>query len=275
MIMKRRIHPFFFILLFLLSVLMTACAAKPTTENTIDGWAILVEKDFYGGDGTEDFSGDYINITRMRRVLEDAGWNPEHIHDLREFDRETLQAELDWLEDNADEDDIAILYISSHAEYLGGPASWFTSLADEWEQNPSQRKLLIISTCKAARFTNSVADDPSPHLSIAAVAENELGWYGNEEEGLPIIGSVFTYYFTDALQNPDADADQNGLVSVQEAVLMAEEQQRAYMHDVVLTVPEFLNLFHENDKYPDRDPGYPHVVMDDAIGEPLYLSLDN
>ena len=91
---------------------------------------------------------------------------------------------------------------------------------------------------------------------------------------MPIIGAVFTHYFTAALDNPDVDADGDGLVSVQEAVLTAEEQQRAYMHDVVLVVPEFVDMFHAEATAPEEDPDYPHVIMDDTIGEPLYLALD-
>ena len=73
----------------------------------------------------------------------------------------------------------------------------------------------------------------------------------------------------------NADTDGDGLVSVQEAALMAEELQRAYMHDVVLVVPEFLEMYHSIGVFPDEDPTFPDVILDDALGEPLYLDLDN
>jgi len=248
---------------------------EPSVDNPVDGWAVLAEKDDHNVE--PDLSVDYINIAQMRQALEVSGWNPDQIHDLREFNRGTLQAELDWLEESADENDIVILYVSAHSGYLTGRAGWVFRpeiFADEWAQIPSQRRLLIVDSCFAAKDTKAVASDPSPHLSVAAVSGNELGWMGIEEEGLPIIGGVFTHYFTGALDNPDADVDGDGMVSVQEAVLMAEEQQRAYMHDVVLVVPEFVEMFHAEGKSPEQDPTYPHVIMDDAIGEPLYLALD-
>lgn len=223
----------------------------------------------------DDMLVDYIDIARMRQVLEKSGWNPEQIHDLREFDRETLQAELDWLEENADKNDIVILYITSHGSYLSDELSWREFFADEWVQINSQRRLLIVDTCNAANFTNAVASDTRPHLSVAAVAGNEYGWKGLEEEGLPIIGGVFTYYFVEALENPDADTNSDGLVSVQEAALMAEGKQRAYMHEVVLVVPEFVAMYHALAVTPERDPTFPDVIMDDAIGEPLFLALDS
>jgi hypothetical protein len=46
------------------------------------------------------------------------------------------------------------------------------------------------------------------------------------------------------------------------------------MHDVVLTVPRFVERFHQVGVSPEKDPAYPHVVVDDAIGKALYLALD-
>jgi hypothetical protein len=193
---------------------------------------------------------------------------------LREFDRETLQGDLDWLEENADEDDVIFLYVAAHGRYLKDVVLWGEFFAGEWEQILSHRKLLVIDSCQAANYTGAVTDDPAPHLSVAAVAGDEYGWSGLEEEGLPIIGGVFTHYFAAAFDDPDADADGDGIVSVQEAALVAEGQQRTYMHDVVFAVPEFAESYHDIGVFPDQDPNFPHVVVDDTIGEPLYLMLD-
>ncbi len=116
--------------------------------------------------------------------------------------------------------------------------------------------------------------DPSPHISVAAVDGNEFSWKGIEEERLPIIGGVFTYYLTEALDDPSSDINGDGMVSIQEAVKTAEEKQRTYLHEVVIVVPEFLDMFHSIHSYPERDPSYPHVKVDEAIDEPLYLALD-
>ncbi len=83
--------------------------------NTVEGWAVLAEKDYYQGLNLTDMPVDYIDIILLRQVLENSGWNPDQIHDLREFNRETLQAELDWLEESADENDIVFLFVASHA----------------------------------------------------------------------------------------------------------------------------------------------------------------
>ena len=246
----------------------TAQPTAPAGERVVQGWAVLAEKDDYSDVDMSDLLVDYAGITQMRQLLEDAGWEPGQIHELREFDRETLQDDLDWLAENADEDDIVFLYVSGHGAYLREVLVWSEFFAAEWEQISSHRRLLVIDSCQAANYTSAVSGDPTPYLSIAAVAGDEYGWSGLEEEGLPIIGGVFTHYFAAAFGDPDADADADGFVSAQEAALMAEEQQRTYMHDVVFAVPEFLEMYRSAGVAPDEDPTFPHVVVDDTIVEP-------
>ena len=262
-----------------LLALVVACLAsctldKRTGDGVVNGWAVLAEKDDYSDVEMTDLLVEYINITQLRQRLLDAGWQESHIHELREFDRETLQDGLDWLAENADQDDIAFLYVSAHGKYLRDVVAWDQFFAADWEQIPSHRRLLVIDSCQAANYTSAISDDPAPHLSIAAVAGNEYGWSGLEEEGLPIIGGVFTHYLAATFDNPEADTDGDGFVSTQEAALMAEGQQRTYMHDVVFAVPEFLEMYHGSGAFPEKDPDFPHVVIEDTIGEPLYLTLN-
>lgn len=255
-------------------LMVTPVGTTSTDSNVVQGWAVLAQKDDYSDVDMADLPVDYAGVTQMRQVLEDSGWNPDHIHELREFDRETLLDDLDWLEENADEDDVVFLYVAAHGKYLSDVVLWGEFFSDEWEQIPSHRWLLVIDSCQAANYTGAVTGDPSPHLSVAAVAGDEYAWSGLEEEGLPIIGGVFTHYFAAAFDNPDADADGDGIVSVQEAASVAESQQRTYMHDVVLAVPEFVESYHDIGVFPDQDPDFPRVIVDDTIGEPLYLMLD-
>jgi hypothetical protein len=243
-------------------------------DGVVLGWAVLAEKDDYDDVDMTNLPVNHIGITQMRQALVDSGWDPDQIRDLREFDRHSLEEGLDWLAEHADQDDIVIVYVAAHGQYLRDTLNWGGFLPPEWAQIPSHRRLLVIDSCQAANYTSAVSADTAPYLTIASVAGDEYGWSGLEEEGLPIIGGVFTHYFAAAFGNPGADADGDGLVSAQEAAMMAEDQQRAYMHDVVFAVPEFLEMYHGAGAFPDQDPAFPHVVVDDALGEPLFLTLD-
>ena len=245
----------------------------PPGDGVVEGWAVLAEKDDYTGLGTS-LMIDYINVEQMRQVLEESGWDADHIREIREFDLETLQAGMDWLAENTDGDDVVMLYITGHGTYLGKYLGWYDFAAEYWKQIPSSRRLLIIDACNAAKYTRVVRRDRIPYLAIASVARDEYGWAGLENEGLPIIGGVFTHYFAAAFEDPAADSDGNGYVSAQEAAAVAEAQQRIYMHEYVFADERFLEDYHDLGSTPEEDPDYPHVVIDDSVGEPLYLSLD-
>ena len=273
---KQNFH--FISILFTITLMLSACGGQTNKpiDSLVEGWAVLAEKDDYKDVGMADLIVDYIDIIRVREALVKQGWDPDQIHDLKEFTRKDLEEELDWLEENADDNDIVFFYVTSHGNYLSEVVSWRKFFGEQWAQIPSQQRLLLVDSCTAAHFTNAVKSDPGSHLSIAAVDGDEYGWKGLEEEGLPIVGGVFTYYFVEALENPasDADTDGDGLVSVQEAVLWAEDQQQIYMHEVVFAVPEFIESYHAIGVSPELDPASPDVIMDDSIGEALFLGLD-
>jgi hypothetical protein len=79
---------------------------------------VLAEKDDHRDVDMTDMPVDYSGVVRMRAVLEEGGWESDHIRGLRESDRETLTDGLDWLTDNADADDVALLYVAGHGRYL-------------------------------------------------------------------------------------------------------------------------------------------------------------
>jgi hypothetical protein len=250
-------------------------ASRQTTDGEeVKGWAVLAQKDDYSDVDMTDLPVDHIGIKKMRQVLEDSGWDPDQIQDVEEFDRETLQDGLDWLEENAAVDDLVLVYVAAHGRYLRDVLVWDDFFPKEWEEVPSRRRVLVIDSCQAANYTDAVRSDRASYVSIAAVDGDEYGWSGLEEEGLPIIGGVFTHYFAAAFADGSSDGDGDGCVSVQEAALLAEEQQRRYIQDVVFAVPEFVEMYHRGGSFPDEDPTFPDVIIDDAVGEPVCLTLD-
>jgi hypothetical protein len=238
----------------------------------VDGWAILAERDYYSEYGMADLPVDYVNIERVHQLLLDLGWEEGHIREVREFDQDDLREALDWMASNADADDLVFMHVSAHGTFLRDAMSWASFFPPEWAAIPSQRRVVVVNSCRAAILTGVVRGDPEPYLSIASTGREEGGWAGLEEEGLPIIGEIFTYYFVAAFADPEADVDGDGRVSIQEAADYGEEKQRAYLHEVVFAVPEFEQMFRDAGSRID-DPAYPHVVVDDKVGEPVYLEL--
>jgi hypothetical protein len=252
--------------------LAPSTSGQMTNGGEVTGWAVLAQKDDYSDVDMTDLPVDHIGIKQMRQVLEDAGWDPNQIRDVEEFDRKALEDGLDWLEGSAAADDLVLVYVAAHGRYLRDVLVWEDFFPREWEEIPSGRRVLVVDSCQAANYTEAVSGDPGPYLSVAAVDGDEYGWSGLEEEGLPIIGGVFTHYFAEAFGEGGADGD--GCVSVQEAALAAEKEQRRYMHEVVFAVDEFIEMYHRSGSRPDEDPTFPDVIVDDTIGEPVCLALE-
>lgn len=252
-------------------------AAAPSLypDNPVEYYAVLAAKDDYSDVGMTDMLVDYIDLQRVQDALVGLGWDLEQMHILKGFDQAALQAELDWLEENTDQNDLVFFYITAHGTYLRQNINWAGFFPEQWAEIPSHNRVLLVDSCSAAEFTDQINGDPNPHLSIAAVDSDEYGWKGLEEEGLPIVGGIFTFFFAEALTDPSVDTNGDELISVQEAVFVAEEKQREYMHEVVFGVPKFVEMYHGIGVEPEKDETFPDVIIDDAMGDELFLTVES
>lgn len=261
-----RIGIFLIITVVITPLLIPSVTAFEPAQDTRDGWAAIMEINYYP-EGWTDIPTDYNDTHRWVDTLMTLGWQESHILIVNEvfYLAEVIEA-VQFLIDNTDSNDIALLFIAAHGMWLNNTIAQDDTFADTWAQIPSQSKLLCISSCLAERFTGLVADDPAPMIAISAVGEDEYSWAGLEEEGLPILGCVWNYFFTSALLNVTADTDSNGDVSVEEAYTLAYPLTRAYYEDYVYPYSyecKQLNGF-----------AAPHPGMDDDYEGELSLRLE-
>ena len=47
-----------------------------------------------------------------------------------------------------------------------------------------------------------------------------------------------------------------------------------YIHEVVFAVLEFVEDYHAIGAYPAQDPEFPHMVVKDTVGAPVFLGLE-
>ena len=135
------------LILFIILLLITSCSKATSPDyGPVDVYAVLAEKDDYSDVGMSDLLVDYIDIQRMREALEEMGWPAEQIRDLKEFDRESLQVELDWLEEVADENDLVFFFVTGHGTYLRKNVDWNSFFPEEWEQIKSQNRVLLVDS---------------------------------------------------------------------------------------------------------------------------------
>jgi hypothetical protein len=254
-----------------LCAVLAACAATPPpADGVVDAYALLAERNAFREHGLPDLDVAHRNTARLRALLLSLGWRPDHIREAREFDAASLREAMGWLAARADPDDLVLCYVFSHGSFLEDEVEWSSRFPAHWEEVPGGSRALIVDACRAGALVEA-ARRGGACLAVGAVGERELAWAGEPGEGLPVVGGVFTHYLVEAAEDPAADTDRDGSVSLQEAASLADARQRAYLHAEVLSVPRFLRLFHEAGHRPELDPGYPRVVVRDGYGRPFRL----
>ena len=94
-----------------------------------------------------------------------------------------------------------------------------------------------------------------------------------EEEGLPLMGAVFTYYFAESILDDTLDSNLDGFVSVQEAFDTASQRTRTYYRDAIFEVPDYLVMFEERITSLDLED-YRHVEWFGEHDSELILDLN-
>ena len=238
---------------------------------TGDGWAVLLEMNEFP-EGWSDLPVEFINSERMKTALFNLGWQSDHVQILHDsLTISAVKEAVEWMMSNTDQDDIALLYVSTHGMWMRNVLQWNDWFPDEWKKLNTSKKILLVDTCSAEEFIDPIRDDMSPHISLACCSADEFSWAGLEEEGLPIIGSVWNYYLTNALCNSSADYDSDGFISIEEAFNFSRPLTQRYMNETVFAVPEFLESYHDIDIHPENYDAYPHPVMDDGHPDQLII----
>jgi len=250
----------------------------------VDGYAVILET--YDRVDTQIEPPVHINRDRIVDALTSLGWAEKNMFVVLDHavTTEGVESAFEWLGDRVTEEDIVFFYVAGHGSYMKQAVHLDEVASELWESLATARKLLVVDTCMAGKFTTpamygefllpeEVADSgiiPTPALSISACQYDESAWGGIEEEGLPIIGLVMTYYLAEALRDPTLDQNGDGFTSVEEAFAGVYARTQAYMRDFVYQVPEFLAGALEHS--PDLDPAdYPHPELIDGFPGELIL----
>jgi len=248
--------------------------AIKASSGKVEGWAAILEMNNFPEGWSSAPSMNFTNSKMLLHTLIELGWQTDHIYIKHDnLTTSNVKEAVEWLVNNTSVDDIALLYIFTHGSWMRREILWNDWFPSMWQKVDTSRRILMIDTCAAGEFIEPVRNDPEPHMSLAHCSTGEVAWAGIPEEGLPIIGSVWNYYFTNALRNSTADSDRNGFVSVEEAFNLSTPLVQKYMNETVFAVPEFLKSYHDIGIYPENYDAYPHPVIDDQYPGQLYLDL--
>ncbi|MGD1043704.1 MAG: caspase family protein [Bacteroidota bacterium] len=240
-------------------------------QSDTQGWAVIIEKEGYtelGWSKEHNLPTDYLMTNKLKSTFEYFNWNNNNIKIIHEeCNQQIFKEAINWLAQHADSNDIVFLYYDGHGKYLREVIKFNDLFDGLWNNIKSRNKVLVLSCCHAGEFIEKITPDITNSICIGGVASDEILWKGIWHERLPIIGSVFTYYFLESLINPIADKDKNGFVSIKEALNYSELKQREYMQKTLWCNENFKNDSLVNMKE------VPHVIVKDKSGTDVYLNL--
>lgn len=239
--------------------------------NSREGFAVLLEMNDYP-DPITDLSTDFSDSAKWNATLQSLGWQTHHIQLYHGFlDQYVGEAALKFLALNADANDVVLFYIFAHGGWIRDHMQWFSWFPTQWVGLQSQEKLLVVSACNSEELIEPLANDPAPHIHVAAAQKDGgYAWAGLPEEGLPIIGEVFNHFFTNAFVNVSADQDSNGEIYVEEAFAFASLQSQEYITSVVFPAfPDYADSCNNTAPQPVIDDAYPgNFSLDVEPGDP-------
>lgn len=237
-----------------LIVILLVVAAS---DDPAEGWAVLIETNDFP-EGYADLPVDFVDIERMQDMLVYHGWQKDHMITRKDgITPETVKEGLEYLKMNADENDVILFYIGSHGGYIRHELRWNETFPLLWDEIAAEKRVLIIDSCYSGSFLH---ESDTPYIGIASVSAEESGWAGVPEEGLPIIGFVFTYYFCESMK---------GDIPVEQGFYQTVPKVRDYMREVVY--PAFKDVYSPEDYHNLYDP---HPIMDDQYPGYLYLRVE-
>lgn len=255
------------VILVVASILVHAAQKDP-----VEGWAVLLETNDFP-QGYTDLPVDFVDVDRMQHMLMYYGWQKDHLFVQKDgLTPEIVKEGVEYLK-NADENDVVLFYLASHGGYITRELQWYDVFPPKWDEIATDKRVLIIDSCFSESY---LPDSDRPYIGIASVSEKETAWAGIPDEGLPVVGFLFTYYFCESM----TDVSVSVPVSVEEGFLRTVPKVQQYMKDVVYPAfhqtypPEtFYNLYNPHPVIKDQYPGYLYLGENTASVSVLLVFL--
>lgn len=264
-----------FSLTLLFFILLFSCSSKSSTADSLsyrDTYIVLAEVNHYSG-SYSDITIDYKNSNQLYEMFISLGVPEENFLILKdESVTKGLYNSFDWIDQNVPSDAALFFYAAAHGRFLRNSLHWNVFFPSKWNALPQKRKILIVDSCNAGEFVASFKEEPSSGLTYGVVSADEINWWGVEEEGLPIIGSIWVHYFLEAVHSQEADINSDNFISFTEAHFYSNLKSQEYMRNYVFENPDFLASYHQIGQDPLGKEGYPNAVMYNHLEDDLILA---
>lgn len=213
------------VLIFAFSPLLIVCpqaaqAEEPAAnESDVEYWAVVIGVYDYQRE-SYDMSTNYSDAEDLNRILSNA-WGGEHVQLL--VNEESTKAGIEdsicsWLKENADENDVALIYFHGHGGngYLcpydaGRNIDISNSEIGMWiDELETDKIIVIIDACHSGALIPRLS---KPGRIILTSCQNDQLSYGS----LSLNSGVFSYFIREAFYNAlESDISGDHVVSAEE-----------------------------------------------------------
>jgi len=239
---------------------------KETTDDT-EYWGLLIAVGEYLNNPVQDRPSMLVEVENLyQSLISSENWNPSHIRKVKgeNANLENILEGFKWLLQMEDENDISLVYITTHGGFLNSdyPPKDETDGKDEilvpyegfddtskflWDDEinfilsllESKGVCLIVDSCYSGGFNDALQvsfhgnEQPTQHF-LNGFLEDLAGDAGrvilmSSEEDEVSYGSTFSHYIFQGLEGA-ADANQDMCVSAEEAFQYAEPFILQYGH---------------------------------------------
>lgn len=275
--MYRKTALLLLILLIISTFALSGCTEPAASQNaSIDPnntFIVLMEMNDFP-DGYADLDVDFLNSEQLKTLFADLGVPEENMLIKQdEMSLKDLENSFAWLESTAPEDATVFFYIAAHGAYIRSKLAWHLVGPRAWNNLPQEQKILIIDSCNSGEFIRAFENEPNSGITYAVTSADETNWWGVEEEGLPIIGSIWVHYFIEGISNPKSDINSDGNISFIEAAGFAAPMVQTYMVEEVFEVKEFLESYQRSGYDPSKNMVYPTPVFNDHLDKDIILKV--
>lgn len=266
------------ILIFMSTAILSGCqtSAQNNTQvvNPDNTFVVLMEMNNYP-EGYSELDNGFKNIKDLETLFKSLGVPEENI--LMKFDElkvEDVNETFDWINEKANEDSVIFYYVGAHGSYLSKGIMWNDFVPAQWSNLKQTDKIMLIDSCNAGLFVANFEEDPYSGITYGIVSDNELNWWADDTDDTPIIGSVWLYYFLDAINNPRTDIDLNSdnAISFMEAQEFSNINAQIYMSEYVFSVPEYLESYENHGFYSTKEGAYPNAQFYNHLDHEIIMT---
>jgi len=249
--------------------------------NNVETYALLVDQFAPNSNNPGQY---FCNAIEFRNSLLSIGWDESNFYYLFgdvEISVSNVQAKMDFLIQNVDENDVVVCFFATHGYgCLRDILNFNLWFHDYFLDIKTDYKYLLIDACHASEFIEpldayksaesfyAMGSVAPQEYAIGFVPDDQEEWVYSEPEFLGIISS---HFWSQTLTNSSADVNSDSYIDMKEMYDYSLPIIKKIYNEIFLADSEMADFIMTNTGYIDD---YPRPVVINSLSENISLYSD-